>query len=581
MARPKNKKSLENERNTLALELAEEDVDSFGLPDLKKNLKLFGDKAVGSKSVLLEKLKHMIKEFSGEEVEVEEEEVEADEEVEDEIEAEEEDEIEAEEVAEEEVEEPAPKKTKAKAKVSKSKAKVASKSKAKAKVAAKAPKSKAKAKSKVAAKVPKAKAKAKAKVATKAPKAKAKAKVVVKSKAKVATKAKSKAKAKVATKGKAKAKPKEENEDEDDENIEDDPIVFPSDVEIPAFSYCIKASHLAQIINVATEETEDRTSFYKKIFKDLEAYVVANEFEPPYEPPYGAITPQAESKVSAKSKKGKAGKKAKIEEVEEVVEEEEAVEEEVEEVVEEEEAAEEEVVEEEVEEAVSTKTEEMLDETKESIKIGYNASLGAYTDKAVKFVWDKNTASVFAKVLNGKIVPLQKADLADEHVRFWHIISEKRDKIPSIQEINTLVKATVRVSPKAVAKVTKEAAVVIEEMPEEGGDDGETTDVVDLVEKETEKLTEKVPSVDEDSFNKFVTAQYSGAVSRSDYIAVSKKAGISEAIGEQIMLQYVALSDRFPHVLTNAAVKKNPPPNANLGAKAQLQIPSQRRLLKK
>ena len=165
------------------------------------------------------------------------------------------------------------------------------------------------------------------------------------------------------------------------------------------------------------------------------------------------------------------------------------------------------------------------------------------------------------------------------------------------QEVAALIKANARPVPAvtgtpakapasngtpAKAKSPAKPVILEEEGPEEGGDDGVLADVVDEIEGETADLTNEVPSIDEATFTKFVTAQYSGNVtSRSDYLAISEKAGISAAAGEQIMLHYRVLSDQFPHVLTNAAVRKLPPKAASLGTKAQLQAPAQRRLLKK
>lgn len=594
MVRPKAtaRKSAVDKKATLAQELNEQGLDSLSLPDIKVHLKAFGDKAVGSKAALLAKLTQKVNFYLGVEDEVEDE-------GDDEAEVQEEDEGD-EAPEEDEVEEEKPKKVSkvskaAKAKAAKAKAALAAKAKAKA-IAAKA-------KAALATKKPKGKVVKKPKVVKKAPKKKV---AVVEEEAE----------------DEGDGLDDDEGDDledlDDDEAVEDDEVEFPTEIKVPNVTFCVEASILARIINQANEVTSDKASFYQHIFDGLKTYKVA-------------ATKAKTTKVEAKATKAKP--KPKPVEVEEETEvEEPEVEEEVPVETEEEEVPVEEEEEVPVEVEVADEAEEPVVAVMEKpdIRVGYNHELGVYMDTSNSFVWDKATSSAFAKVVNrvsdsgttSSVVPLQNSDVVkNDNISFWHIIQGRAPTVlPSKKEVDDLVKANkkpvTKVPPKAAPKVESKVPppkpptrvggtevpkattpkattpkpvvpkpeVIIEEVVEEpaeeeneGGDDG---DVVDEVEAEIIDLTSGGIEISEAIFTAFVVAQYSDGVNRADFMSVSKKSGLPPSVCEQIMLQYRALSDQFPHALTNAVVKKVPPKPTGLGSKAQLAAPSQRRLLK-
>ncbi len=107
---------------------------------------------------------------------------------------------------------------------------------------------------------------------------------------------------------------------------------------------------------------------------------------------------------------------------------------------------------------------------------------------------------------------------------------------------------------------------------DEGGDDGDT---VEKVEADIAEMIEKKLEISEAIFAKYVNAQQSGTVSKTDTVAIAKLAGLPESVGEQIALQYTNLISKYPYLLTNAVMKTKP----DMGQKAQVIAPAKRRLL--
>ena len=127
-----------------------------------------------------------------------------------------------------------------------------------------------------------------------------------------------------------------------------------------------------------------------------------------------------------------------------------------------------------------------------------------------------------------------------------------------------------------LAILTLSSASELEESEEE-------LDVIDKVVKEEEELLEIQTDIDEETFAKFLQVQHSGDVNRTDYIAISKKANIDSSVGEQIILRYKFLSDKYPQAVAASRAKKIAPQKISLleDEEKKDQPPAHRRLIKK
>jgi hypothetical protein len=417
---------------------------------------------------------------------------------------------------------------------------------------------------------------------------------------------------------------------EDDENdIEDEELEFPKNVKIPNVVYHLSATDLLTIINYQLEMTSEKSEFLDGVISALEKYSKSEEKTAKAV----KVTKKAPVKSKASSKKTAEpddeeveapkpkGKKAK--EVEEDLTslaslrghltrlarakvEEEEVEEEVEEEAEEEEVEE---------------VEEEEEEEKKTFQVDYDDEMGVYVDSR-GFVYDKDSSCIYGKVVDDAVVPIEKKDLKDlGRFRLWHVSVKKRadDKFTTAAEIKKLnesnllkedeevvedeenesdkveeeaegeieeeeaeeepkvTKATSKVTAKPKSSKVTEVTEGSDEEKSEGGDDGDT---IEKVEGEIKEMTTGKPTIDEKMFEKFVNAQYTPGMNRGDHAAISKAAGIDEKMGEEIMLQYKALADRYSHIITNAAAKK-PAPKGFGNKTVVQQKPQQRRLLQK
>lgn len=248
----------------------------------------------------------------------------------------------------------------------------------------------------------------------------------------------------------------------------------------------------------------------------------------------------------------------------------------------------------------------------------FNNALGVYNSQE-NYVYDPFTSSVYAKIVDDKIVPLDESDLGLFKARFWHISiagrgrfafasqaeikdlaakskgyagkkesgpKTEKDEKEYINPVDKPLDSTPEKKPTPEKKVVKKAepeptpepVIESEEELEEGGDDGETielgdetevaTDITEVTEEDTVTQVEEeekemlVPhiTIDEPTFAKFVKAQFGLPKDKQDdYVAISKTAGLSGAIGEQIMGQYFALADRYPRVLSEATLQARRP----------------------
>ena len=297
---------------------------------------------------------------------------------------------------------------------------------------------------------------------------------------------------------------------------------FP-DVSIPDVTYALDAKTLSTIIHQTLNDTGTRQAFFEKLYKALDDYVSSPEEE--------------ESEI--------------------ILEEPEVI----------------------TEKPVTTEKPKMI--------LSFDEDIGAFVDPSGTYLVDPATQAVFAKITDdpdeGKRVDmLEDSDLqALSRVRVYEdeagvpLVSRPEEEFGPVLE-KLLQNSREFRDQKPAAKVLKKVEKLAEEPkegPEEGEDDGkevvieeekEETDVVGEVETEEKELTSTQSDIDEATFSKFLQAQHSGDVNKTDYVAISKKAGLPPKVGEQIILQYKLLSDQYPQAAIAARAKKIAPVKQSL-----------------
>lgn len=566
-AKPPVKKAVKTtteSKEKIAAKINELDIDSFGVADIKTHLKSLGEKnLVGAKADLKERLQNVIARLLGEE-EAEEEEVD---EVEDEAEAEEDvDEVEAEEEPEDEVEEEEPEPVK--------------------KPKGKPP-------------VKKASGKPPAKKDTPVPTKKSAAKPPAKGSKINWTEVVEgvlfvdfdecmesfPCSHKVRHNGKIKVLDANEIIEIIKENDGEVPEHLAEyDVAAPTYSddaeYIVTAGVLVTLItNLADELSVSDPDFFNTLFENMSKYQVKRD-EKEDEEELPPSKPQKESKVVPKeskpvqetkvaSKEAKLSPKVTKPEVVEIEDEKEP-------------------------------------QDGSELSIDYNPEIGGFVNSGTDvptYLWDVAGANddpdkigAYAKVVSGnKVVSLTKKDTLDTNITFWHIVQGK-DKFafPNDKEIKAITDQNKQFyEENAVSEneeeepVSKETDLVEDEdVTVEGGDDGETKDVVDLVEKEVKSLTVEAPSITEESFMKFARVVMTNNIPSSNYEVIAKRSGLPENTAKAISEKYKMLTTKYPSVITNLVAKK---PAANPSsstpkpktAPPKPQQGGERRLLKK
>ena len=391
---------------------------------------------------------------------------------------------------------------------------------------------------------------------------------------KVAAKPKAAPKAKAAAKPKAAPKPKPEPKAKVAPKVT---LPKPKAADVPDTTYTVDAKTLSALILKALEEPA--SAFWKNMFSSLEDYVAAEDEaeggvflrdvtegeEPEEEKKVEKVAPK-KLPVPPKTKVAAEAPKTNV--------------------------------------AVPTK--EVPEAEKPKMVVSFSEKYKGFVDPSNTYVIDPITQSVYAKVKDNKVVPLEDEDLPIDRFKVYKV---EDDALPKQSMVDNLLKESQKfhtakkealppaLPPKKVAIVeieeeekVEEAEVITEEEGEEEGDDdgteveiveeGEEVDVVEEVEAEEEELTEKSEEIDEATFSKFLQAQHSGEVSRVDHIAISKKAGIPVDVGKKILLQYQMLSDRYPTAVTSARAKKTQP-KPSFGAEKTAAKPVTKRLIKK
>ena len=212
----------------------------------------------------------------------------------------------------------------------------------------------------------------------------------------------------------------------------------------------------------------------------------------------------------------------------------------------------------------------------EKLKVSFDEKLGAHTDARGLWVFDKKTQGIFAKVSNAKVVPLEEEDLSKlVGFKLWHVVSDpkrEKGKLATKDEIAVLLKENRPPSkeepPKVVKASVSEASEESEDEASEGDDEGDeietpaksssSSDAVSRTEQGIAEVTKKREPIDEATFYKFVQAQNSEGINRADHVAISKKAGLSIDVGEEILLSYKSLNDMYPKVVPDVLAKKAP-----------------------
>ncbi len=391
--------------------------------------------------------------------------------------------------------------------------------------------------------------------------------------------------------------------------VEDAPLALPAGVRVPDVTYRISATDLADIFHTANEEETSTVKLFKRLFAELSPFEVDEETGGLIE----LVKPKLKNKHTGADhfvgnnaealRKEQKGKKP---------------------VVPQEPVDEPEEVEEPEEVAIELNIQPKKPKAPR-LNVIYNEDLGVYLDTNYPYAWDIESKSVFAKVVNDEVVPLQKSDLAKltNYIRPWHVVVKKRDPaaLPTKKEIEELLLVN-----KADDSDTDDEDDAATDGPTdhhesgptvtiegEGNDDGvevehtstttstttstgsstggstgsgrgavstsngtKAADTVTRVEKESKLTMDDEPVIDEATFTKFVSAQWSCA-SRTDVRAISQIAGIKPSLGEYIMLNIQMLSNVYPHVVTQVAAQKSKPAIAQHAA---AKAPPQRRLLK-
>jgi len=171
-----------------------------------------------------------------------------------------------------------------------------------------------------------------------------------------------------------------------------------TDVTFPDKAYCINGEELAKLIHAIFKPTGSVAKF-EKLFKELEGYV-DTETE--------AQTEAQVTEAEAQDESEKEGDDTKEKE-EEVIE-------------------------------ISTLVEEeKVEDTTRSMSVSYNDDLSVYVKDG--YVWDPNTKSIYAKVVDDSVVQLETDDLTKVFKsRFWHIhvAGRAKDEFPTEEEVEIL-----------------------------------------------------------------------------------------------------------------------------------------------
>lgn len=177
--------------------------------------------------------------------------------------------------------------------------------------------------------------------------------------------------------------------------------------------------------------------------------------------------------------------------------------------------------------------------TQGPLKVSYDEEVQAFV--ADGFVFDVESKTVFAKLADGEIAALEEDDIkALDKLRIRHTEADE-DRIIELVENNRKIRQGEVAAPDA-------------EGAPEGDDDGEENAIQD-VENGMKEITENpAPLIDEAKFKSFVVAQREQS-NKTDFLAISKAAKLTEAEAQHIMLSYKTYADKYPQVISDAAVR--------------------------
>ena len=211
------------------------------------------------------------------------------------------------------------------------------------------------------------------------------------------------------------------------------------------------------------------------------------------------------------------------------------------------------------------------DDTLLPMQIKFDEAIGAYcmgAGNAPEFVVDFTTKSVVGRVTvtdEGEPVirPLDKSDIPyfiENGIRFILIASQK--------ELDEILAKNLE---------QHEADKPSQGEGEADGIEIPTGDAEEAVDEGLEEITDPAaPQIDEDKFTRFVAVQL-GTANQLDYTAIAKEAGLTDLEGQQIMVNYKAYFDKYPHAVVDATVKKVPVK----GPGGQKPVKAGRKMLKK
>lgn len=210
--------------------------------------------------------------------------------------------------------------------------------------------------------------------------------------------------------------------------------------------------------------------------------------------------------------------------------------------------------------------EETTEEEQVEIKVEYNQPLGIYTITLGDQIYavDKDTSSIYARVNDGKILQLTKADLSKYKQRLWHIHVKKRgpDDFPSEKEIEELALASKKVTEPVVEEEQDEDQLFkyfeseifnqVQDLEEEGADGKtETLGTLSTVQDQISKIYKTTIEIDEATFIKYYKAQLTNPDQKEDYKEMARKADMNMEVAEWIHNHYGSLMEKYIKAVTD------------------------------
>ena len=201
----------------------------------------------------------------------------------------------------------------------------------------------------------------------------------------------------------------------------------------------------------------------------------------------------------------------------------------------------------------------------------FDSKLSAFVDRESKYAGDPLTNKLFGKVKDGKVVPFENGGMVPK-LPIW---KDSDGDYAGKSEIKTLLESSAKYYKDALAQKAKPAPTASsdkgktaakkqwgDESSSEGEDDGKVvegtrkvTDPVSRVEKDKADIMDPTIKVNEEILAKFLAAQNSEGVSKTDYKAIASKSGLPVETTEYIISHFALYKDQYPQVFARFVMK--------------------------